>query len=204
MNENEVKALLKNNFNLEENDLNNIKIYIDLLLECNARYNLVSKKTENIIWSRHVLDSVQLLDYFNINLEGSLVDFGSGAGFPGLVLAICNKNPKFHVKLFEKSPVKREFLNSVKDRIKINVEIADNVYDGQINADIVVARAFKKIEKIIEISREIVKKPHKIIILKGKNAQNEINNVSLASNYSYKMEKSITDTDSKIIVIEVK
>ena len=53
------------------------------------------------------------------------------------------------------------------------------------------------------ISREIVKKPHKLIVLKGKNAQSEINNVSLASNYSYKLEKSITDNDSKIIIVEV-
>ena len=49
-----------------------------------------------------------------------------------------------------------------------------------------------------------MKKPHKLIILKGKNAQSEINNVSLDSNYSYKLEKSITDDDSKIIIVEVK
>ena len=54
------------------------------------------------------------------------------------------------------------------------------------------------------ISREMVKKPHKLIVLKGKNAQSEINNVSLASNYSYKLEKSITDNDSKIIIVEAK
>ena len=74
----------------------------------------------------------------------------------------------------------------------------------KIDADIIVSRAFKKIDRIIDISREIQQKPHKIIILKGKNAQDEINKVSLGSNYSYKLEKSITDNDSKIIVIDVK
>ena len=59
----------------------------------------------------------------------------------------------------------------------------------------------KKIGEIIEISREMIKKPHKLIILKGKNAQNEINKVSLDSNYSYKIEKSLTESDSKIIII---
>ena len=58
--------------------------------------------------------------------------------------------------------------------------------------------------EIIHISREMVKKPHKIIILKGKNAQSEINNVSLDHNYSYKLERSITDQDSKIILVDVK
>ena len=56
--------------------------------------------------------------------------------------------------------------------------------------------------EIISISREIIKKPHKLIILKGKNAQNEINKVSLGLNYSYKMESSITDYDSKIIIVK--
>ena len=56
----------------------------------------------------------------------------------------------------------------------------------------------------MNISREKIQKPHKLIILKGKNAQSEINNVSLGSNYSYKIEKSITDHDSKIIIVDVK
>ena len=133
-----------------------------------------------------------------------LSDFGSGAGFPGLVLAIYNKNPEFHVKLYEKSPVKREFLDIIRKKLKINFEIEENVHEGIINADILVSIAFKKIEQIIKISRENMKKSHKIIILKGKNAQSDINDVSLPVNYSYKMENSITDSDSKIIVIKVK
>ena len=60
------------------------------------------------------------------------------------------------------------------------------------------------LEEILKISRETVKKPHKFIVLKGKNAQSEINNVSLGPNYSYKLEKSITDYDSKIIIVDVK
>ena len=55
----------------------------------------------------------------------------------------------------------------------------ENVYDMESDVDIVVCRAFKKLEQIVKISRETVKKPHKIVILKGKNAQTEINNVSL-------------------------
>ena len=86
-----------------------------------------------------------------------------------------------------------------------NVKVADNVYNQseKIKSEIIVCRAFKKLEEIIKISREIVKKPHKLIILKGKNAQLEINNVSLGQNYSYKLENSITDNDSKIIIVEV-
>ena len=85
------------------------------------------------------------------------------------------------------------------------IDINNNVYGKEkIVADVIVCRAFKKLEEILNISREKIQKPHKLIILKGKNAQSEINNVSLGSNYSYKIEKSITDHDSKIIIVDVK
>ena len=89
-------------------------------------------------------------------------------------------------------------------KFDFHFEIGENVYNDTISADLIVTRAFKKLDQIIKISREKCKKPHKIIILKGKNAQAEINNVSLAHNYSYKLENSITDVDSKIIVIKVR
>ena len=203
MTEQDAKEQLVSDLKFIENDIQKLDIFRKLLLSYNSKYNLISKNTENFIWSRHILDSAQLVKYINVDSKGILADLGTGAGFPGIILAIFNKNPQFHVKLYEKSPVKRDFLDKIKDKLNINVEILENIYDNNIEANIIVARAFKKIDKIIQISREIVKKPHKIIILKGKNAQAEINNVSLGSNYSYKMENSITDVDSKIIVIKV-
>ena len=109
------------------------------------------------------------------------------------------------MKLYEKSPVKRAFLIDIKKKLDIkNIEVENDVYQKKILADVIVCRAFKKLEEILRISREIIKKPHKLIILKGKNAQSEIKNVSLGSNYSYNLENSITDNDSKIIVVDVK
>ena len=202
MNELKVKKILKNVLNFSEKDINNLDYLRKSLLKYNSKYNLISKSTERSIWSRHILDSAQLTKYFNTNHNSNLADLGSGAGFPGLVIAIFNKNPKFHVKLYEKSPVKREFLVLIQKKLDLNITINKNIYDDKLNADIIVARAFKKLNEIISISREIIKKPHKLIILKGKNAQNEINKVSLGLNYSYKMESSITDDDSKIIIVK--
>ena len=204
MNDDEVKQILLKDLKFTENDVSKLEVLKKSLLEYNSKYNLISKSTEKSIWSRHILDSAQLIKYFSTKYEASLADFGSGAGFPGLIIAIFNKNPKFHVKLYEKSPVKRSFLNFIKEKLDIQYIVAENIYDEVIDANIVVARAFKKIDRIIEISREMIKKPHKIIILKGKNAQSEINNVSLGSNYRYKLERSITDTDSKIIIVDAK
>ena len=204
MNDDEVKQILLKDLKFTENDVSKLEVLKKSLLEYNSKYNLISKSTEKSIWSRHILDSAQLIKYFSTKYEASLADFGSGAGFPGLIIAIFNKNPKFHVKLYEKSPVKRSFLNFIKEKLDIQFIVAENIYDEVIEANIVVARAFKKIDRIIEISREMIKKPHKIIILKGKNAQSEINNVSLGSNYRYKLERSITDNESKIIIIDAK
>ena len=204
MNDEVAKNLLKN-LGFSSDDIVKLDIFKDYLLKFNKNYNLISKSTENSIWSRHILDSAQILNFIDVSKASKIVDFGSGAGFPGLIVAIYDENFRFHVKLYEKSPVKRAFLKNIKDKLDLkNVDIEADVYRSKISTDIIICRAFKKLNEIFKISREIVKKPHKLIILKGKNAQSEINNVSLDSNYSYKIEKSITDDDSKIIIVEAK
>ena len=205
MNELKVTQILKNDLGFSNSSIERIKKFNNHLLEYNKSYNLISKSTENNIWYRHILDSAQIIKYIDFSKINNLADFGSGAGFPGIIIALHAENPAFHVKLYEKSPVKRDFLRDVMNKLNIkNITIKHNVYEKEVLADVIVCRAFKKLDEIIDISREIVKKPHKLIILKGKNAQSEINKVSLGSNYSYKLEKSITDDDSKIIIVEAK
>ena len=203
----ELKAIeiLKNDLGFSERSINNVKKFINHLLNYNKRYNLISKSTENSIWNRHILDSAQITKFLDYSKPTEIADFGTGAGFPGLLLAFFDEKKRFHVKLYDKSPVKRAFLESVKRKLSIdNIDIFSDVYEKDIIVDVIVCRAFKKLDQIFKISREIVKKPHKLIILKGKDAQSEINNLSLGDNYSYKLEKSITDNDSKIIIVNVK
>ena len=129
---------------------------------------------------------------------------GTGAGFPGVILAIFNKNPKFHVKLYDKSSVKCDFLESIRSKIDVEFDVFGNYINEYISSDYVVSRAFKKLEEIIRISREIIKVDHKLIILKGKNAENEINKLKPFMNFMYSLEDSITDPNSKILVIQIK
>ena len=205
MNELKVIKILKDDIGFSDSSIRKLNKFHNYLLEHNKRYNLISKNTEKSIWIRHILDSAQIIKFIDTSKDHNIVDFGSGAGFPGLIIAFYNENKGFHVKLYEKSPVKRAFLSNMKEKLDIrNLDIANDVYEEEILADIIVCRAFKKLEKILKISRETVKKPHKLIILKGKNAQSEINNVSLGYNYSYKLENSITDHDSKIIIVDAK
>ena len=204
--EQEVKSILVNKLNFSRNSLNKLDVFTNHLLKANKNRNLIAKSTEKSIWFRHILDSAQILRFIDFHEVKSIVDLGTGAGFPGLVLAIFCGKVKFHVKLFEKSPVKRLFLRDISSKLNLNnLTIYENIYNIKKDlADLVVCRAFKKLPEIINISREKIKKPHKLIILKGKNAQSEINNLSLEHDYSYKLEKSLTDNDSKIIIIKAK
>ena len=203
MQEQEVISTLQNQLNYTAKNISDIKIFINELLKANKKHNFISKSTENIIWHRHILDSAQLVKFIDFS-KGSLSDLGSGAGFPGLILALFNTNKDFHVKLYEKSPVKRAFLEDVCNKLSIKVQIYGNIYEEKIDSDYIVTRAFKKLEAIIQVSREIAKKSHKLIILKGQNAQEELKKAFNKEKYDYKLENSITNEDSKIIIVDFK
>ena len=194
-----VKRYLQENLSFSDEKIDKIRKYIDLLLNFNKKYNLISKSTEKEVWNRHILDCAQIVKYIEFKKDHILSDFGSGAGLPGVILSIANTNPNFHVKLYEKSSVKRAFLENIQKITKFNIET--NIYDYEfIKTDYIVCRAFKKLDLIFDISREKVKNPHKLIILKGKNALNDLKKLPKDKNYRYKTVNSITDKDSKIII----
>ena len=201
MQEQEVIKVLKIDLNFNENSIKKLKLFSSSLILANKKHNFISKSTENNIWQRHILDSAQLVKFIDFK-SGSLSDLGSGAGFPGIILAIFNENKNFHVKLFEKSPVKRRFLVKMIKDLDLNAEVLTNINDEVLDSDIIVCRAFKKLNQVIQVSREIAKRPHKLIVLKGQNAQEELNKAFKNQKYPYKIEKSMTDENSRIIIME--
>ncbi len=203
MRDKEVKNYLINSFKFDPNTIEKLEYFCNRVLSFNKSYNLISASTEPNIWTRHVLDSAQLIKFIDFENSSILSDFGSGAGFPGLILAIYNKNPNFHVKLFEKSKVKASFLGNMVKELDINAQIVlGDIREKNIDCEYVVCRAFRKLPEILRISREKLKKPHKIIILKGKNAQEEVNKALKEKLFKYKLVDSITDKESKILLID--
>ena len=202
MQEHEVIKILQEELKFADQSIDKLKMFENELLKANKKHNFISKSTESHIWSRHILDSAQLIKYINFE-QGSLSDLGSGAGFPGLVLAIYNQNFDFHVKLYEKSAVKRDFLDKMIGKLSLNAKLFPDVFNGTIESNFIVSRAFKKLDKIIQVSREIAKKPHKLIILKGQNAHEEANKAFKSEKYSYKLEPSMTNEKSKILIAEI-
>lgn len=200
----QIKQILIDNLNFSKDQVEKLVKFHDLLLNSNKSYNFISKSTENDIWHRHILDSAQLVKYINFNEQSSLVDLGSGGGFPGIVISIFNQNMDFHVKLYEKSSVKSDFLEDVINKLELGAICCGSIEKGEIiDTDYLVSRAFKKLPEIMRISRENVRKNHKVIILKGKSAQDEINKLPEMEKHRYNLYKSITDEKSKIIVAEI-
>ena len=143
MQEHKVIEILQEELNFADQSIDKLIMFTEELLKVNKRYNLISKSTEKLIWSRHILDSAQLTKYIDFK-QGSLADLGSGAGFPGIVLAIYNQNFNFHVKLYEKYTIKRDFLSEMVSKLKLKATLFSNVFEGTIESNYIVSRAFKK------------------------------------------------------------
>ncbi len=205
MTEKEAQSILLNKLHFSQDALYKLDIFCREVIEYNQKFNLIAKSTENSIWDRHVLDSAQLVKFIDFKDGLSLSDLGTGAGFPGIVIAIFNKNPKFHVKLYDKSRVKMKFLTKVCDKLNIKAELYENDYRSHIiESEYIISRAFKKLEEHIRISRETVKVNHTLIILKGQSAEEEIKKLNINFKYSYSLKNSITSPDSKILIVDIK
>ena len=185
--------------------ITSLKNYEYQLINANKTLNLIGKSTIKDIWIRHFLDSVQVIDFIDKNSK-TLVDLGSGAGFPGLVLAIVLKDRKIplKIKLIEKSPKKVKFLKNITEEFLLNVEVINqNILDEPIKFidDIFIARAFKPLETILQLIHNKAKNWKKIFIFLGKTGKDQLLQASKIWDIEYKQRVSVTSSDS--IVIEI-
>jgi len=186
---------------IQKSDID-LKLYIKLLEKWQKAVNLVAASTLKDIWNRHILDSAQLFPL--IQNKKSLIDLGSGAGFPGLVLAILNKNnqgPLEKIILIESDVKKCLFLKEVIRQLSLNVEIINERIEKieSIKADIITARALATVQKLLELSRHLANKDTTYLFLKGENVDEELKSVQ----FQLKIEKikSITSSNSCILKI---
>ena len=185
--------------------ITSLKNYEQILIKANRKMNLIGNSTINKIWSRHFLDSAQVIDFIDEN-DKVLIDLGSGAGFPGLVLAIVSKDRKFSlkVKLIEKSIKKVKFLKELVNEICADVEVInENVFENskKLSGDVFIARAFKPLKIILELIHNKAKNWKKIFVFLGKTGKNELLQASKNWDIEYKQRVSVTSSDS--IVIEI-
>ena len=185
--------------------ITSLKKYEEYLIKSNKSLNLIGKSTVNQIWIRHFLDSSQVIDFIDKN-EKNLIDLGSGAGFPGLITAILAKdrNIRLNVKLIEKSPKKVIFLKEIIKRLNLKVQVLHlNLleYSTRLEADLIIARAFKPLKIILQILDENTENWKKVFLFLGKTGQDELLQASKSWDIKYKQRMSVTSSDSVVIEI---
>ena len=193
----------KKKFNVSRETIEKLKIYHKFLIEKNKTLNLIGKNTENSIFSRHFKDSAQIYDLLDKNID--IVDIGTGAGFPGIIVKILMENNNLigNMILIEKSPKKSQFLHDLCIKLDLKVKIEnirlENYNFSEIN--IVISRAFKSTLKTIDILYRNKEKIKELVLLKGKTYQQEIDQAK--KKYTFELEKfrSITSDDSSIVKI---
>ena len=179
--------------------------YEEILINANKSLNLVGNSTISQIWNRHFLDSMQVIDFINKN-DKSVIDLGSGAGFPGIVLSIIAKDRKIDLKitLVEKSSKKIIFLEKIKNQLNLDIKILhQNVLKEKfkINDDVIVSRAFKPLKIILELIHKKAKNWKKIFIFLGKTGREELVQASKIWDMEYKQRVSVTNVDSVVLEI---
>ena len=180
MNKNEfIEELKKLNIKVTDEMLEKIDIYCNFLLEYNKHTNLTAIKEENDIYLKHFYDSLTLTKVIDLNEYNTLLDIGSGAGFPGMVLKIFF--PKLKVYLVDSNNKKCKFLLELKEKLNVdNLEVynnrIENLYSEFLNSiDIVTARAVTNLPVLTELAIPLVKVNKHFIAMKG-NAEEELEN----------------------------
>tara|TARA_B100001248_G_C27221725_1_gene380640 strand:+ start:47 stop:652 length:606 start_codon:yes stop_codon:yes gene_type:complete len=181
--------------------LTKLSEYKKILIKENEKMNLIGKSTIIDLDERHLLDCLQIVKYLPQH-EKCVMDIGTGAGLPGIILSIIGfKN----VHLVEKSPKKSSFLENCKLRLGLNYIVHNKSISeiSNLNIDFVTARAFASIDKIISMTKKIINKQTKFILLKGKNYLTELETIN-PQKYFWEAHPSITSSESKIIILGAK
>jgi 16S rRNA (guanine527-N7)-methyltransferase len=183
------------------------KLFEETLVKWQRSINLISKSTINDIWFRHLLDSSQLYPFIS-KIKGNIFDFGSGAGFPGLVLAIMGHKK---ICLVESDQKKCTFLREVAMLCEIEVSIFNSRIENleYKDVDLIMSRALAPLSKLIDyVELFIDKSPSSkksfpnMLFLKGKSYKNEISDLYKNKKLFFYEYPSITDKDGKILYFD--
>ena len=175
------------------------------IISRNKEINLISASTENSINTRHIEDSIQTIDFINKKDIQICTDLGSGAGLPGIVLAIFMKykNPLFKVIFYEKSFHKSNFLKEMSKKFNLNTVVYQkNIFEEKnLNTDVIISRAFKPLPIILEIASKNFKNFKYIILFLGKSGKKIMKDTMRSWKFDCEEKKSITNEESLVIKI---
>ena len=202
MEEATAQAWVEREFHVPRETMRRLRAFADVLRNENQRQNLVSDASLEQLWVRHIADSAQLLRWAP-TADASWVDLGTGAGFPGLILAALHSGP---VTLVEERKLRVDFLRravdilGVGDKTEIIARKVERV--ERRSFDVVSARAFAPLPRLFELGARFSTPKTRWILPKGKNARSELESAESAWQGVFRIEPSLTDPDAGIIVAE--
>lgn len=182
-----------------------LRIYEALLLKWNPKINLVSKSSLADAWSRHIQDSLQILQYAPKSWR-SWVDLGSGGGFPGAVVAIvaAETNPDARIVLVESDTRKAAFLRAVIRETGVSAEVMSKRIEqlDPLKVDVVSARALADLSTLFEYSIRHGSENSVSLYPKGESWQTELTRAQ--ESWSFKYEVFPSQTDSRAVVLQIR
>ncbi|GLV22401.1 ribosomal RNA small subunit methyltransferase G [Sphingobium sp. TomMM35A] len=200
MTEDEAKTWLKANFDVPRETWARLDSYVQMLLAEMDQQNLIAESTREHVWSRHIVDSAQLMKLDGAANEGLWIDLGSGAGLPAIVVAILSKRP---VLMIESRRKRIDFLNRLVGELSLNNA---DVYGGRVEsapateAAVISARAYAPLDRLLSSALHLSTDKSLWILPKGRNAQIELEAARSSWQGVFHVERSITDPESAIII----
>ena len=196
-----------NNLNVSRETFLDFESYISMILEKNKKINIISQNTSSkiAIINRDIIDSAQIIDFVDFNCD-TTIDLGSGAGLPGIVVAIILKNMKknMDVHLYEKSYHKSRFLREVSEKLNLNTKVFQkNIFEiKNLETGTVMSRAFKPMPVVLDLVYENFSKYKNLIFFMGKNGKKILENSLKDWDLDYTEKKSLTSEDSFLLNIK--
>ena len=196
-----------NDLNVSRETFLDFESYISMIIEKNKKINIISQKTSSkkSIIERHIIDSAQIIDFVDFN-SNTTTDLGSGAGMPGIVVAIILKNMKksMNVHLYEKSYHKSRFLEEVSEKLNLNTKIFQkNIFEiKNLETGTIMSRAFKPMPVVLDLVYENFSKYKNLIFFMGKSGKKIFENSKNDWELEYIEKKSLTNDDSFLLNIK--
>jgi 16S rRNA (guanine527-N7)-methyltransferase len=189
-------------FNVSRESSEKLHIYVGLLFAWQKRINLIGPATESEIWTRHIADSLQLLALLPPSTI-AVADLGSGAGLPGLVLAISGN---ISVHMIESQGKKAAFLREAIRQTGASAKVHQNrievVEPSELGAQIVTARALAPLDKLLELSAPFIAQGAIGLFHKGQDVDAEL--TEAAKYWTITARKIPSLVDPRGVILEVK
>jgi 16S rRNA (guanine527-N7)-methyltransferase len=172
-----------------------------MVVEENARQNLIAKASEGTLWLRHLADSAQLLSHVSRGTQAPWLDLGTGAGFPGLVIAAMR--PELDVVLVESRKKRVDWLERAAaelglDRCRIEGRRLEHV--ERFGAAVISARAFAPLVKLFALSARFSTQDTLWLLPKGRSAVQEVASLPAEVANMFHVEHSVTDPEAGIVI----